>query len=374
MWNEKKEAYFEKSSVIKNVQEYYQTSLKTGKPLCTEAFRVEPDVKKCNPGSEEDVQTSVIWPNETDPGSLSDKDETSRDDKEVIKSVKRANLKYFVAKQLASRAKSQVKSTANSLNFMESVLLLLSNSNFTESDNEASSSRIDALLSGYGLQRVAMLKDGDCLFSAVAFQLQSRYPSEGKESLLNQHLHTLGIEPDQSILQNISQRLRELTVKEFLGVCRNEYASYLDSSHRDQFKDMANNFVNKGFFDCELGNATPLALANIVQVPLVIMSSIENFPVIPVIPRENSLTDVPLYRAYQRVGAGHYDGTKEADHELPAAPSIAATVSHTESCQVKDHLQPAGALDQVTGVGCRCGRGSTKNKEGRQFCHIYKDG
>jgi len=90
-----------------------------------------------------------------------------------------------------------------------------------ESDNEAIWRRVDALLSGYGFQRVAMLKDGDCLFSAVAFQLQSRYPSEGKESLLNQHLHTLGIEPDQSNLQNISQRLRELTVKEFLGVRRN---------------------------------------------------------------------------------------------------------------------------------------------------------
>jgi len=59
---------------------------------------------------------------------------------------------------------------------------------------------------------------------------------------------------------------------------------------------MANNFVNKGFFDCELGNATPLALANILQVPLVIISSIENFPVIPVVPRENSLTDVPYLK------------------------------------------------------------------------------
>jgi len=33
MWNEKKEVYFEKLSVIKNMQEYHQTSLKTGKPV-----------------------------------------------------------------------------------------------------------------------------------------------------------------------------------------------------------------------------------------------------------------------------------------------------------------------------------------------------
>ena len=55
----KKEAYFEKSSGIKNVQEYYQTSLKMGKSLCTEAFGVEADVKKCNLGSEDDVQLDL---------------------------------------------------------------------------------------------------------------------------------------------------------------------------------------------------------------------------------------------------------------------------------------------------------------------------
>jgi len=48
----------------------------------------------------------------------------------VIEAVKSAKIKYFVAKELASRAKSEEKSTASSLNFMVSVLLLLSNSSF----------------------------------------------------------------------------------------------------------------------------------------------------------------------------------------------------------------------------------------------------
>ena len=55
---------------------------------------------------------------------------------------------------------------------------------------------------------------------------------------------------------------------------------------------MASYFAKRGFFDCELGNATPLALANILQVPLVIISSIDNVPVLHVIPRETPLTNV----------------------------------------------------------------------------------
>jgi len=46
MWNEKKEVYFEKSPMIKNMQEYHQTSLKTGKPVTpkqsTTVFSVSP--------------------------------------------------------------------------------------------------------------------------------------------------------------------------------------------------------------------------------------------------------------------------------------------------------------------------------------------
>ena len=93
----------------------------------------------------------------------------------------------------------------------------------------------------------------------------------------------------------MGQALRELIVKEFLGVHRDEYASYLDLTHGEYFKNMANKFVNRGFFDCELGNATPLALANVLQVPLVIMSSTEKFPVIPVIPRETLTNAAHVY-------------------------------------------------------------------------------
>ena len=118
-----------------------------------------------------------------------------------------------------------------------------------ESEEEKRSAhRVDALLNAHGLQRVAMLKDGDCLFSAVAFQLKNRYYREAVDSSLNQHLRLLGIEADKTDMQTMGQTPRELIVKEFLGVHRDGYASYLDLTHREDFESMANNFVNRGCF------------------------------------------------------------------------------------------------------------------------------
>ena len=117
-------------------------------------------------------------------------------------------------------AKTEMHSIVNSLSATKSVLLLLSNSSYKESGEEKSSAhRDDALLNAHGLQRVAMLKDGDCLFSAVAFQLKKRYSMESIDSPLNQHLRLLGIEADRTKIQTIGQTLRELIVKEFLGQC-----------------------------------------------------------------------------------------------------------------------------------------------------------
>ena len=61
-----------------------------------------------------------------------------------------------------------------------------------------------------------------------------------------------------------------------------------------QYENIANKFAARGYFDCELGNTTPLATANVLQVSLIIISSTENFPVIPVIPRK-TVTSVPLH-------------------------------------------------------------------------------
>ena len=141
MWNERKET-IPKSGIIKNVQEYFHSSRKMGRSLCTDAFKVEADVKTCSSWNEEDIPTSIqCLPtgHSTDSCSLSDKEsytdsDTAITNEEVIKAMEIAKLKLCLAKELASRAKTELQSIVNLLNATKSVLSLLSNSTYKESE------------------------------------------------------------------------------------------------------------------------------------------------------------------------------------------------------------------------------------------------
>ena len=133
MWNEKKETYFPNQLWLKTSS---SGSLKMGKSLCTEAFGVEPYVKTCNSWNEEDIPTSIhCLPTAQSTDSCTSSYEESYTDsdtaitnEEVIEAIKSAKFKHCVAKELASRAKTEMHSIVNSLRATKSVLLLLSNS------------------------------------------------------------------------------------------------------------------------------------------------------------------------------------------------------------------------------------------------------
>ena len=131
-----------------------------GKSLCTEAFGVEPYVKTCNSWNEEDIPTSIhCLPTAQSTDSCTSSYEESYTESDTAK--------HCVAKELTSRAKTEMHSIAT-----KSVLLLLSNSSYKESEEEKSSThRVDTLLNAHGLQRVAMLKDGDCLKSDTPWKV-----------------------------------------------------------------------------------------------------------------------------------------------------------------------------------------------------------
>ena len=85
---------------------------------------MEPDVKTCNSWNEEDIPTSIhCLPTGHSTDSCSSSDEESYTDsdtaitnEEVIEAIKSAKLKYCVAKELASRTKTELHTIANSLN------------------------------------------------------------------------------------------------------------------------------------------------------------------------------------------------------------------------------------------------------------------
>ena len=105
---------------------------------------------------------------------------------------------------------------------------------------------------------------------------------------------------------------RKLVVKEFLGSNMIEYSSFLISAEKMSYEEIAKNFENDGFFDCELGNATILALANIMRIGIVVFTSLEDYPVITIVPRNEPIACTTVYLAFEQLGAGHYDAVIES--------------------------------------------------------------
>ena len=65
-------------------------------------------------------------------------------------------------------------------------------------------------------------------------------------------------------------------------------------------------FLQMQYYDSEIGNAMPLAMARALGVPLVILTSIVGCPLIHVTP-PHCESSAPLFLAYIQCGGGHYD-------------------------------------------------------------------
>ena len=91
-----------------------------------------------------------------------------------------------------------------------------------------------------------------------------------------------------------------------------EYSSFLISTEQVSYEETAKNFEKDGFFDCELGNAAILALANIMRIGIVVFTSLTNYPVITVVPRNEAIVCTTAYLAFEQLGAGHYDAVVES--------------------------------------------------------------
>lgn len=69
----------------------------------------------------------------------------------------------------------------------------------------------------------------------------------------------------------------------------------------------ASKFLRPGYFHGELEDTMLTALSNVLQVSIIVFSSIACHPVFCVEPRRQAL-DQPLVVAYNQSGSGHYDG------------------------------------------------------------------
>ena len=207
--------------------------------------------------------------------------------------------------------------------------------------------------------------DGDCFFHCISESLTSIAENSDIES----HLKSIGLSRDMPENEKVIV-LRRLIVEEFFGQNRHVYEPFLVTS-TDFYEKEAQKFLEPGFYDSELGNCIPLAISNILQLPIVIFTSMENYPVTHVIPRGRVLSEVPLYLAYDHSGSGHYNVVVEQ------TTADSGTLSLKPSAHLTDVL-PAASPNSSTKseenykTKCSCGRGAARKARENEFCKTYK--
>ena len=65
-------------------------------------------------------------------------------------------------------------------------------------------------------------------------------------------------------------------------------------------------YTQSGVFSSDLGDAMLLGLANVLQLRIVVFSSIESWPYFIIHPQTVPIDSPPILLAYLQIGPGHY--------------------------------------------------------------------
>ena len=155
-------------------------------------------------------------------------------------------------------------------------------------------------LTGFNLQLDPINKDGNCFFRATARQLQKHLQRSDLQNL--QRISSLGLGINE---ERDTENLRLLFVRE---VTENldEYREWMSCSSNVREIER---FKTDGHFASDIGDICTKACANLLRVPIIVITALPNVPSIPFLPK-HFITAVPMYLAYDHSGPGHYDATK----------------------------------------------------------------
>ena len=152
------------------------------------------------------------------------------------------------------------------------------------------------------MSREPIDKDGDCCFRAVARNI-FRITSTGEiDRHVVEHLRELGLfKPSEDSLVT---KLRELTVSECSGENRQHYKCALLANVN--FEKEIEKLSQPGYFTGNLGDFMVNAMANVLKTSIEIFSSMEDYPVIPIAPRQQLHGMPQLLLSFNAAGS-HYD-------------------------------------------------------------------
>ena len=166
-----------------------------------------------------------------------------------------------------------------------------------------------------GFSIVEIPKNGNCLSTAVAFQLHQLQAKTDVSNAMAVHLENLGIKNTQSV-EELATLLRKLVVDEWVGSFSEDYLDFFHGEARRNYVEEAEKYRMCGTFAGPLGDAMPLALAIVLGMPFIILSLENSTPFLDVCPREIKCELFPLYLAHYPTGPGHYD-TRVSQSDTP---------------------------------------------------------
>ena len=125
-------------------------------------------------------------------------------------------------------------------------------------------------------------------------------------------------------LTDLATILRQLTVQE-----------WTDNSHRyDPFlsdvsiEEEAIKFLDSSHYRGDLGDTVLMCLANVLETPIIVFSSMTYHPIFCVTPEVQSIP-LPLMVAYNQHGEGHFDGVMPMQEPVASTGTAVNIVSCT---------------------------------------------
>lgn len=165
--------------------------------------------------------------------------------------------------------------------------------------NDQHEKRLERVLQSWNFSRVSAPRDGDFLYYVVAYNLRQQVQT-GNIPLKN-FLKCKGIRIDADMKEMV-MTLRRLTVAEWVGEHSAEYQEFLTSG---QLQEQALQFLQSGHFAADVGDLVVTALSNVLQCPIVLLTSAENMPIVVQHPTHAQMVNVSP--VYIELGSGHYD-------------------------------------------------------------------
>jgi len=223
-------------------------------------------------------------------------------------------------------------------------------------------SRITDIASSWGFQINEIEGDGNCLFTAVATQIV--HLLNDQDPLYSEHLRDLDFTNTMTHIE-IARKLRCKVVEELQGDRVELYQSFLSSSVDIVVE--AERFRESGTFSGPVGDIIPLAIANILQIPLSILNPLYLTPFVTITPEQMQPSNNYITLAFNPTGPGHYDVlTPTGNVTTTTASQEIQSLSAKEAIMAELNNKTQSCKHEIVRKPCRCGekRKYARNKSG----------